>query len=283
MNITKANGELVPFDSKKIRRSLKRVNASSGDIERVIEKVENEISDGISTAKLYRIVFRELKKLKKGVAGKYNLKRAIMALGPTGFPFEEFIASLWRAEGFSVQTGLIMKGACVSHEIDVFAEQDDIVEFVECKHHSVRGKVCSVRIPLYFYARFLDLERRRVSQSGGREKRHKGWLVTNMRFTSDALDYGTCVGLGLMSWDFPPKDGLRDRIGKFGLHPITCLTSVSKQKLQKLMNKKITLCMDLCEHPEVLVSIGVRGAEAARVMEEAAAICGAACPQIIRK
>lgn len=273
MNVLKANGEIAPFDANKIKRSLVRVKAKPAIIEAVIEAVKQEIYDEIPTSKLYQIVFKELKKLQRNVAGKYNLKKALMDLGPTGYPFEKFIAAIWQAEGFATKTGQIVKGACVSHEVDVVAKKGDLNEFVECKHHSSRGNVCSVKNTLYFYARFLDLEKKQLAKSAKSLNIYKGWLVTNVRFTSEAIRYGTCVGLGLLSWDFPPKNGLRERIDKAGLHPITCLTSLSTKQKAQLMEKAITLCSDLGDHPELLHQIGIRSEKAKQIMEEANAIC----------
>lgn len=273
MNVVKANGEIVPFDADKIRRSLIRVKAKPIIIEEVIEAVKQEIYDEIPTSKLYQIVFRKLKTLQRNVAGKYNLKKALMDLGPTGYQFEKFIASVWQAEGFATKTGQIVKGACVSHEVDVVAKRNELHYFVECKHHSFRGKVCSVKNTLYFYARFLDLGKRQLAKSAQSSKKYEGWLVTNTRFTSEAINYGTCVGLGLLSWDFPPKKGLRERIDRAGLHPITCLTSLSNKQKAQLMKKEVTLCRDLGRHPEVLDIIGIRGEKAGQVIDEATAIC----------
>ncbi len=274
MNVVKANGEIVPFDANKIKRSLIRVKAKPKIIDRVIEAVKGEIYDGIPTSELYRIVFKKLKKLQRGIAGKYNLKKALMDLGPTGYPFEKFIAAIWQVDGFRVTTGQMVKGACVSHEVDVVAEKGEQHEFVECKHHSFRGNVCSVKNTLYFYARFLDLEKRQLAKSIQTAKKYKGWLVTNIRFTSDAITYGTCVGLGLLSWDFPRRESLRERIDKAGLHPITCLTSLSNKQKKQLLEKEITLCRDLGIKPEVLRQIGIRDEKAKLVLEEASAICG---------
>jgi hypothetical protein len=274
INVRKANGESAPFDVERIRRSLKRVHASPEIIEKVIKNVTNEVYDGMTTSKLYRIVFRDLKKYQRSVAGKYNLKRAIMSLGPSGYPFEKFIAALWARDGFSVETGIFVEGACVSHEIDVLARRDNLIEFVECKHHSSNGQTSTVRVPLYFYARFLDLEKKQLADAGNTKIRCKGWLVTNLRFSSEALTYGKCVGLGMLSWDFPPNKGLRERIDKSGLHPITCLTTISSREKRKLLEVGITLCQDLCKTSEVLREVGIRNAKAEKVMDEALAICG---------
>ena len=273
MNVTKENGEIVPFDAAKIRRSLKRVRAKPNVIEQIIKTVEKKIYDGISTSDLFKIVFSELRKTQRYVAGKYNLKRKIMELGPSGFPFEKFISAIWEAEGYSVKTGIIVKGECISHETDVFAKRGDLQEFIECKHHSSGGKICNVQTALYVYARFLDIEKRLISDPALRKVQFKGWLITNTRFSVDAMNYGTCSGLGLLSWDFPLKNGLRERIDRAGLHPITCLTSISQNQKKRLLDKGITLCSALGSKPEVLDRIGLKGDKARTVLNEASAIC----------
>jgi hypothetical protein len=273
INVLKANGEIVPFDPDKIRRSLRRVKAKSSVIDRVIKAVEQTIYDGIPTSKLFKIVFSELRKEQKLVAGKYNLKRTIMELGPSGFPFEKFIAAIWKADGYSVTTGITVKGECVSHEVDVIAKRDKLQEFIECKHHSFGGKICDIKTALYVHARFLDLEKKQRAGFASPKNQFKGWLITNTRFTADAIKYGPCAGLNLLSWDFPPKNGLRERIDRAGLHPITSLTSIPKNQKKRLMDRGITLCSDLGDESGVLQSIGIQGDKAIEVLEEASSIC----------
>ena len=100
MKVIKANGEETLYDPEKIVRSLGRVGASQELIQEVLSETEKELYEGIHTKAMYKIVFRNLRKLSRGVASKYHLKNAIMELGPTGFPFEKFIASLLNAEGY---------------------------------------------------------------------------------------------------------------------------------------------------------------------------------------
>lgn len=273
INVTKASGEIVPFDADKIRRSLRRVKTDPALIEQIIEAVESEIYDEIPTSKLYRIVFGKLKKRQKSVAGKYNLKRAIMDLGPTGFPFEKFIAELWQSEGFVTRNGQILKGFCVNHEVDVIAEKENLHYLTECKFHSIRGKPCDVKHALYVYARFLDIEKKLKLAEAHSNKIHKMWLVTNTRLTTDAVSYGICAGLGLLSWDFPKGDGLRERIDRAGLHPVTCLTSLSIKEKRQLLSKEIILCRDLCAKPQILTEIGVRENKIEEILGEADVIC----------
>lgn len=273
MRVIKANGEEVPFDAGKIRRSLRRVKAKPALVERILESVNRQVYDRIPTSELYRIVFNELKQAQKGAAGKYNLKRAIMEFGPTGFPFERFIAALFQTEGFTTQTGQIIKGYCVGHEVDVVAEKGNLYYMVECKFHNDAGTVSDLKTALYVYARFLDLEKAWKNLSDSAGKIHQGWLVTNMRFTGDAITYGTCAGLELLSWDFPLKGSLRERIDKSGLHPVTCLSSITQKEKQFLLRNMIVLVKDLFERPQILQEIGIRGERASEVMEEAGAIC----------
>ena len=98
-------------------------------------------------------------------------------------------------------------------------------------------------------------------------------MARNTRLTTDAETYGTCAGLGLISWDFPRGDGLRERVDRAGLHPVTCLTSLSLKEKRRLLDKEIVLCRDLCDKPQVLTEIGIRENKIAKILEEADEIC----------
>lgn len=273
MNVTKADGEKVPFDADKIRRSLRRVKVKPSMIDQIVNEVELEIYEAIPTSKLYRFVFNKLKKLQNGIAGKYHLKRAIMDLGPTGFPFERFVAALWNTEKFVTKTGQVVKGYCVNHEVDIVAQKANLHYLIECKFHSFQGKPCDVKHALYVYARFLDIEKRLSGESTHSDRIRKMWLVTNTRLTTDAVAYGICAGLGLLSWDFPARNALRERVDRAGLHPITCLTSLSGKEKRQLLAKLVVLCRDLCAKPQLLIEIGMQESNIAKVLDEADAIC----------
>ncbi|MCO6511445.1 MAG: hypothetical protein J5I65_11700 [Aridibacter famidurans] len=273
MEVIKANGEREKFNVKKVRASLKRVSVPATIRDRIVKSVTDKIHDGISTRELYRMVFRELKKQKGGFAGKYNLKKALIELGPSGYPFENYIGRLWESGGFAVEVGSVVEGRCVSHEVDVRARKGNLVHFVECKHHSSQRNFCNVRNPLYFYARFLDL-RKVASVAENSRLKCKGYLVTNTRFTSEAMLYGHCVGLKLISWNHPPNSSLREQIDRAGLHPITCLSTISKSQKQALIDRGVVLCMDICRSPDVLLEIGIKNEKTKRVLEEGAAVCG---------
>ncbi len=271
INVTKPDGSRTPFDSGKIRRSLNRVKTAPALIEQIIEQVGKEIYDGIPTSKLYGIVFRILKTRQRSVAAKYNLKQAIMNLGPTGFPFEKFIAAVFQAEGFRTETGKILQG-CVRHEIDVIAEKGDLHYLMECKFHRLKRTPSDLKEALYIHARFLDIENHLKSAANTRKKR-KMWLVTNTRLTADAVTYGNCAGLGLLSWDFPAGNGLRERIDRTHLHPITCLTTLSAGEKKQILGKSVVVCRELFAKPQTLSEIGIRQNKIGKIIAEVDAIC----------
>jgi ribosomal protein L21E len=260
-------------EPEKIVRSLERAGANQEIIQEVLSETEKEIFDGIHTQAMYKIVFRNLKKLSHSTAGKYHLKNAIMELGPTGFPFEKFIAALLQAEGYQTLTDQIVQGYCVKHEVDIIAEKNNQHFMMECKFHGIAGSICDVKHALYVHARFLDVEKSWLNKQGHAQKFHQGWLVTNTRFTGDAEKYGNCVGMGLLSWNYPKGDSLKERIDRNGLYPITSLTTLSKQEKQRLLNKNVVLCHTLCEHPTELNGIGLSEARKNKVIEEAMVMC----------
>lgn len=271
MRIVKASGEETTYDSNKIVRSLERAGASQEMIDQVLAESEKELFDGIHTKAMYKIVFRNLRKLSREMAGKYHLKRAMMELGPTGFPFEKFIATLLKAEGFTAVTNQIVQGRCIWHEVDVIAEKPDQQLFIECKHHSSPGNICDVKHALYVYARFFDIEKELHPHKI--KKHHQGWLVTNTRLSGDAEKYGQCVGLGLMSWNYPIGNSLRERIDRNGLYPITCLTSLLKHEVKKLLEKNIVLCRTIMERPFELHGVVSGEARKIKILNEINLIC----------
>lgn len=272
VTVTKASGQVVPFAPEKLRSSLQRSGATPEMSETILEEILPRLAEGISTKKLYRMAFNLLHQRSKHLAARYRLKQAIMDLGPSGFPFERFIARILEHGGYQVEVGRIVEGKCVKHEVDVIALRGDQHFMVECKYHHP-GRICDVKIPLYIEARFKDVEERWKLIPGHGTKFHQGWLVTNTRFTSDALQYGQCAGLHLMSWDHPMKESLKDRIDRSGLYPLTCLSSLTRAEKQQLLDLGVVLCKEICKDPSLLSRAGVRPARVEAVLNEGAELC----------
>ena len=275
INIVKYSGDSVPFDVEKLINSLRRAKANEALIQQIVEQVESQLYDGITTKKIYQMAFKMLKGKSRVSASKYKLKKALMELGPTGFPFEKLVGKIMAHEGFDTKVGVIVQGNCVQHEVDVIAKKDNNHYMIECKYHSDQGRFCNVKIPLYIHSRFLDVEKQWERQKGHETKLHKGGVYTNTRFTTDAIQYGKCVGLLLASWDYPRGNGLKDRIDKSGLHPLTALTTLTKAEKTKLLDKGIVLCKELHENPSLLEIIGVPKPRHKNILEDSEKLCTA--------
>lgn len=273
INIIKANGEKVPFQIEKLTYSLKQAQASEKEILKIVNQVQFIIYEGITTKKIYQEAFKLLKSKSRVSASRYNLKKALMELGPSGFPFEKLIGKLLFHEGFETEVGVIVPGHCVQHEIDVIAQKDNHHYMIECKYHQDQRTFCNVKIPLYIQSRFLDVEKQYKKQTEHNGKIHQGWVYTNTRFTKDAIQYGTCVGLGLASWDYPNGNGLKERIDKSGLHPLTALTMLTKIEKTKLLDAGIVLCKEIRDNPTILDQIGIPKARHKNILDDSTKLC----------
>jgi hypothetical protein len=271
ISVTKSSGERSVFSEKKIRCSLQRSGASEEQIDFIINEISSKLYDGISTKQIYKLAFSLLRDNSRHLAARYNLKQAIMELGPSGYPFEKFIAEILSAEGYKTKVGQIVQGKCVGHEIDVIAEKNNHIYIVECKYHNLRGIFCDVKVPLYIQSRFKDVESQLIQAHP--DKTYEGWVVTNTKFSADALQYGTCAGLNLLSWDYPVRNGLREQIDRLGLYPITCLTSLTKAEKQRLLEKKIVLCKEIKSNEKLLKLADVKPSRIYTVMKEAEQLC----------
>ena len=271
--ITKASGEKAYFDEDKLRHSLSKAGAEDFQINEIISELVKELYDGISTKRIYHLAFDRLKNRSKHLAARYHLKQAIMELGPSGYPFEKFVGEILKYQGYSVEVGVIVKGKCVNHEVDVIALADHHHFMIECKYHNQRGIVCDVKIPLYINSRFKDVEAEWIKIPGHANRTHQGWVVTNTKFTTDAIQYGNCSGLKLLGWDYPVKGSLKDLIDEFGLYPITCLTTLTRTEKQQLLDMKIVLCKEICNNAKLLSDLGMNEIKISKVMEEGQKLC----------
>jgi len=272
IEIIKSSGEKAKFSYEKLRASLHKTKADKATIDNIINIVRDELYQGISTKEVYHRAFALLKKKESHYASRYKLKKAIYELGPTGFPFERFVSALLENSGYQTEVNKILQGHCVSHEIDVIATKDNETTVVECKFHSEKEYKCNVKIPLYIHSRFQDVKIQWSKNSKNNTLR-KGWLVTNTRFTEDALKYGQCCGLYLMSWDYPKNEGLKDLIDTLGLYPITVSTILSNREKQFLLGRNIVLCRDLLDDKFYLDHLGISELRKKKILNEIEHLC----------
>ncbi len=263
IQIIKASGEKSWFSSIKLRKSLQRSGANEGTIEEVVKEVQDHLQEGMTTKKIYQLAFAILRKKQQPAASKYKLKKAIMELGPSGYPFEKYVSEILKYQGHKVKLNQILNGQCVNHEIDILAERDGIQKVFECKYHNLQGTICDVKIPLYVHSRFNDIK------ANIENKVSEGWIATNTRFSTDAIAYATCSKLNLLGWDYPEKKGLRDMIDQAGLYPITCLHSLSQKEKVPMMEAGHVLCRDVTFNKKLLKEIGISAERIEEIIKEA--------------
>ena len=274
IEIIKSSGEKVKFSLDKLRNSLKHSGANHNLVEKIIDNVRDELYEGITTREIYNRAFALLKREKNSVfASKYKLKKAIYELGPTGFPFERFVSAILEYSGFTTNVDVIMDGICVTHEIDVVAEKNGFTTVIECKFHGEEGRNCNVKVPLYIHSRYNDVKAHWETKKKQTNTLDLGWVVTNTRFTTHAIRYGKCVGLYLLSWDYPTNNSLKDRIDRLGLYPVTVSTILSKREKNFLLSRDVVLCRQLWKDKFYLDHLGVSAIRKEKILEEIKQLC----------
>ena len=272
--IVKSNGQRERFSFGKLRDSLKQAGSSEALAGEISTHVEKEVLNGMTTDEIYRHAFALLRKSARPAAARYSLRRAVLELGPTGFPFERYIAELYRHRGFSVLLDQTVVGKCVSHEIDVVAWNAEKLIMVEAKYHHDIAHKSDLKVALYVKARFDDLALGSY-RFGEHTRLTEGWLITNTKFTERAIAYAECSGVQLLGWNYPLRETLHDLIEKAQLHPITCLTTFSAGEKKVLLEKGMVLCRSVRAEPERLRALGFDDGLIRRAGEESALVCPA--------
>ena len=223
--VIQADGTREIFDVSKLEESLIRAGASKKTADDVIAHISSELKDGMTTHEIYRHTFEILHTDNKPVALSYSLKRAVQELGPTGFPFEKYVAEIFRARGMTALTDQTVTGFCTKHEVDVVAYDDKKLIMVEAKFHNDPMMKSDLKVILYVKARFDDLRKmkfRYPESSQDERELNEAWLVTNTKFSATAIEYGSCQGgVVMIGWNYPPRGNLHDMLLEHKLHPIT--------------------------------------------------------------
>ena len=273
MKIVKRSGSIVEFNRDKLKNSLLKSGANNFVVDEVLKTIDQQIYEGISTKTIYKLAFNLLKKSSNSNAARYNLRSAIQMLGPAGFFFEKFIARLFISEGYLAQTNLLLSGKCVGHEIDVAIKKNEVIEMMECKFHPKSETNSDVKVPMYILSRFNDLKDRKQSIFSRNDIISGCWIVTNNRFTSDAIAFASCSGLKLLSWDYPEKFSLRKKIDENQLYPITCLTTLTASEKDKLLVLHIILAREINDNIPTLEKIGISTLRIKNIIKEASELC----------
>ncbi len=270
-DIRKFSGEKQRFNLDKFRRSLFKAGAKEKEIDYIVSQIKKERPK--STKQIHELATQLLQKRAPAVADRYNLKRALMELGPDGFPFEKFVAKIFEHQGYTTKTNVQIPGACVEHEVDISTQKENQHFMVECKFHNRMGIKSDVKVTLYVQARFEDIRDAWEADPKHLHTFHQAWIATNTQFTSVAIKYAECKGMKLIGWGYPQKDNIAQLIQKYHLFPITTLTSLTKAQKRTFLKQGFVLCKDARKHTKTLQSLGLTPREIKKVIAESEAVC----------
>lgn len=243
MRVVKRSGELEKFDPSKAINAILRVGISRDRAESILEELRPDLYDGMTTEELYRKIRARLPSCQ---ATQFSLKRAIMLLGPDGHSFETLMARVFRAQGYHTEVRQILNGRCVTHEVDVVITKNGEKGTVECKFHNSLGLKSGIQEALYTWGRYLD-----IKDANGITA---PWLVTNTKFSSDVVRYARCMGMNLIGWNYPEKEGLEGMVEKANIYPITIL-DMRRGDQRTLLDHDIIICQDILDRKGEVMSL----------------------------
>jgi len=281
--IKKSDGTREEFDVLKLQESLIKSGAPITVADKIIRTITEELKiksekkgrgPVCDITEIYKQAFLMLKKMSVSAAARYSLRRSLMEIGPSGFPFEEFCAEVFKAQGYRTLTDQIVLGKCVPHEVDVVAWNDKKLIMAEVKYHNELAGKTDLKVALYVKARFDDLSKNKYqyTEDTPARKLDEGWLVTNTKFTETAIVYATCSNLNMLSWNYPRERNLLDLIEEYKLHPVTCLTSLTTSDKKFLIGRKIILCSDLYNNKKAMKELGMSEAKIFKAYSEMGAV-----------
>ncbi|MFK7947942.1 MAG: restriction endonuclease [Saprospiraceae bacterium] len=273
-HVKKKSGKTEEYKSQKLQKSIENVGLSTEEAKTVVEEVERrQPTSNISARKLHYETFRLIRKRSNASAARYNLRKAVSELGPSGYPFERFFGAILKALGYNVQIGTYQEGHCLSHEIDVLADKKDYRVMVECKFKNRHHHKIDTQTTLYVQARFQDLSQKWLFTEGITDN-HRVCIATNTSFTTDAMKYGKCMNMLLISWDYPnTKQNLKHLIEDTGMYPLTCLTSLTKNEKQALLNKELVLVKELQHNIKAFDDLHITNRRLNKINKEINTLC----------
>ncbi len=270
ITIVKASGEKQPFSEEKLLHSIRRSGIPEALFNDVINHIKSRLHENMTTAEIYYHIGEFLGQSPHPYTkARYSLKQAIMELGPTGYPFENFLADILEHMQYKTKLRTMVSGRCVTHEIDVIAEKHTVIPnkiMIEAKFHNQVGIHTNIHVALYTKARFDDVK----DKNGFTE----AWLVTNTKASVDAIAYANCVRMNLVSWSYPEGDSLRDWVERYHMYPITVLTTLSSSQKQQLLEKGIILAEDICKNHNQLKMLNLPKHKVEEIIKEVEFVCG---------
>lgn len=275
MEIVKTDGTKQAFSASKLCLSLRKAGAPRDLADGICKNVQQRINPNESTSSIFRKALKYLVREDLDLAARYSLRRGIEALGPAGFVFERYFEAILQAHGFKTKRGTIVRGKCISHEIDVMAMIGSKRFLVEAKYHNIAGIKTHVDTVMYAQARLEDIVEAEPAEAR-KKYEYAMWVVTNTKFTDTAIKYARCRGIRLTGWSYPRGESLEDVIIQKKLYPVTVLPSLPKTLLLTLAEQNIILAQDLLtyEVKDMVKSFGISRDLAEKLVAEVSEMTG---------
>lgn len=237
--IVKADGTKETFDPGRLITSLERAGAGAHAAEHIARTITETVFPGTSSKEIYARAFTMLRKEARPVAARYALRRALLELGPSGHPFEDFISHMYEAMGWHIETRKVLMGKCVAHELDMYASHPEENTYLaaELKYHNDPAYKTDVKVALYVKSRFDDIFN--CDPTVQECPIDRGMLITNTKFTSEAIKYAECAGVELLGWGYPLGNSLFDQMSRTGVYPITTLTTLARSEKRLLIERGV--------------------------------------------
>jgi len=206
MVVIKADKRRERFNKNKIINSLLKIGLEEDKALEIAQQAKEELKGKITTDEIFNFVTSKLENYNLLYAGKYNLRRAIMNLGPTGYPFEKYIAKVLNTYNFTTKTNQSFKWKMLFFMKLMFWRIKIMIFILLSVNTTILvGVNLNIKVPLYIHSRFLDLKANLKEKN---KYHYQMWLITNTKFTTEALKYGECMKIKMIGWLYPKNNSL---------------------------------------------------------------------------
>ena len=237
--VKKADGSMQVFDREKIVRTCLRMGADRRAAYEIAERIERRLYPGISTERILQMIFQFMRGHKPSVSNLFDLRKALSLMSSKP-EFEVFVQALLARSGFEVTPNRLLVGRCVEHEVDAIAKKDGITFFVEAKHHSMYHTLTGLDESRIARAVLEDVMEG-VAMGKSDLKIDRAMIVTNTRYSEQAVRYGNCRNILQIGWSSPTDKGLQSMVAGTKLLPLSCLRGLGLNARIKLALSGIVL------------------------------------------
>lgn len=243
MMVVKADGRREPFDIGKVVKTCIRSGLKKEDAHVVARLVKAQVKEGMTTHQVHDIIMRETEKFMPHAPLLLMMREAIANIDPESY--EIYTKKLLEALGYKCKWNVLVKGACVEHQVDVVAEKDGKKYLVECKKHFNPHRYCGLGVALQVQARFEDIN------AGKNMKFDAVWIFNNTKYSEHIKQYARCKGIMLTGWRYDREIALDEIVEKTKMYPITTIKA-EPWIIKNLLQKRIITIQDLIEKKDAI-------------------------------